>query len=250
MAAKVAVCSLFRSNASFVAPYFSHICDWQYPNDRIVVVCVEGDSTDDTPQRLLKAAKRYRKSGLAVIVDKYDLGAPHYPSVIDPNRLSVLAKTWNRGLELALLEKPDYVLILDSDIRTPTNLLSRLLSRNKDVIAPMFFVEGADDAKGQGRFRDTWAYWAGTRSFTERHPYHIKYCRGVFEVDGVGVPLIKASVLRAGARFTEAEEVKGLCREIKTRGYRIYVDGTIAVWHPPLADTCCASSKSPTPESS
>jgi hypothetical protein len=36
------------------------------------------------------------------IASKLDFGKPHYPSIIHPERMQVLATSWNKALELAL----------------------------------------------------------------------------------------------------------------------------------------------------
>lgn len=219
----VAICSLFRNSQNIIKQMAADRAKWNYPAHKLWHICVEGDSTDNTPQELRRLAAQDNR----YVIIKKDFGTQHYPSIIHPIRMRVLAISWNIALEAALARQVDNILILDSDLVTPSNLLLSLLRHKVDVVAPLLLLEGTN------RFRDTWGYWGNNTNFIERYPYHKDFKKGLFKMDSVGVPLMKSTIIRDGARFGYADEIRGLCKNIKSRGYSIYVDGTISVWHPP-----------------
>jgi len=221
---KIAVCTLFRNNAKDALHTFKQRMEWKqqvgYKYD-IIHVCLEGDSIDDTYETIQSFQDR-----LNIILIKHDTGGPHYPSHAIPDRLITLGKLSNIVLERAMEENPSYILWLDSDVTIPKNYINRLLSHNKDVVAPMFFFENST------YFRDTWGYRVNNELFTNRYPYCKTYRNNeLFEVDSVGLPLISAKVIKDGARFGD-EEIVDLCRSIRALGYKIFVDPSISVTHP------------------
>lgn len=217
---KVAVCSLFRNNPHDVARTFGERALWNYDRDRVIHICIEGDSTDDTYEKLQQV------QGFRTIVRKVDQGTPHYGSYAIPERLEALGKLWNLGLEIALDEGAEHLLMLDADITTPSRMLNRLIGHKKDVVSPMFFFEKSVF------WRDTWGYHAGGSDFMNRYPYHRNYNgRGLFEVDCVGVPFMRRAVAESGARYGP-HEVRSLCAEVKAKGFSVWVDPGMAIYHP------------------
>lgn len=195
---------------------------WNYPAHKLWHICVEGDSTDNTPQELRRIATQDNR----YIIIKKDFGTKHYPSIIHPIRMRILATSWNIALEAAIARQVDYIMILDSDLITPPNLLLRLLRHNVPAVAPLLLLENSN------RFRDTWGYFGNKTHFTERYPYHKDFKHGLFQIESVGAPLIKSKIITEGARFDCVDEIRGLCRNIRERGHSIYIDGTTSIWHP------------------
>ena len=217
---RLAICSLFRDNVADVRRTFIERSRWQYDKDRILHICIEGDSKDGTYEAL-KAIDRKN-----VIVEKVDQGTVKIGSFAEPGRLKALAQLWNRAFEIALERKVQHVFLLDSDITVPPQVIPKLLESKKDVISPMFFFENSIF------FRDTWAYHKDGVDFINRHPYHVSHCNNVlYEVDGVGCPLMHYKVLADGARCDE-NEVRGLSKSIKELGYKIFMDPRLAIYHP------------------
>jgi len=219
----IAICSLFRDNADDVKRVFANRERWQYPQDQLLHVCVEGDSQDDTYDALCKMKAKHR-----VIVAQYHCGRPRFPSVIEPERLSVLAKTSNVALDIAMAEKPSHIMWLDSDVTTQDQLLPILLEAERDLVAPMFYFERSIF------FRDTWGYRNPDGSeYTNRPPFAANYDRKKpFEASSVGLPLFRASVAEAGARFTEEEEMVGFCRSARALGFKIFCHPHVYAEHP------------------
>ncbi len=219
---KLAVISLFRDNVDDVQRCFLERVRWQFDQKQILHICIEGDSKDGTYEALKKV------NGFRTIVEKIDQGTEKIGSYAEKGRLEALAALWNRGLDIAVAEKAHHTIILDSDITVQPNVIRRLLGHGKEVISPMFFFEKSIF------FRDTWAYHKDGVDFINRYPYHSCHKNNVlFEVDGIGIHLMKYEVLRSGARC-DHNEVRGLSQKIKELGYKIWIDPGVAVYHPRL----------------
>lgn len=219
---KLAVISLFRDNSADVRRTFTERMRWGLEQKSVLHICIEGDSQDDTYEQLQKV------SSFRTIVEKIDQGTNKIGSFAESGRLQALAKLWNRGLDIAAAEKAHFTFILDSDITVSPGVLPALIQHNKDVISPMFYFENSIF------FRDTWAYHKDGVDFINRHPYHRCHTNNrLFEVDGVGCPLMKYEVLARGARCDD-NEVRGLSKAIKELGYKIWMDPKLAIYHPRL----------------
>lgn len=217
---KIAVCSLFRDCVDDVRRTFIERSKWKYDRNKIVHICMEGDSVDGTWEEFDSI------HGFNIIKEKIDSGSPKYGSFAIPERLILLANLWNRALDLAVSEKAHYILMLDSDIITPPNIIQNLMSHGLPVVAPMFYFENSDF------FRDTWGYRVNNEQFSNRYPYHPAFKNGkLFEASSVGVPFMKYEVVKNGARCTD-QEVVGLCGSITKLGYKIYIDSMTSVYHP------------------
>lgn len=228
---KLAVCSLFRDCVNDVKRTFIERAKWNYDRNKIIHICIESDSVDGTYEAIRSI------NGFNVISVKVDFNAPKYGSYIIPERLNILAKLWNKALDIAVAEKAYNTLMLDSDITTPPNMIQDLLKHNVSVVAPMMYFENTDF------FRDTWGYRVNNEQFSNRYPYHPTYKRNkLFEASSVGVPFMKYEVLRDGARC-DGNEVVGLCQSIRQLGHKIYVDPTISTYHPRMPGidipACC-----------
>lgn len=216
----LAVCSLFRNNVADVKRTFHERGTWQIKGKNVLHICIEGDSEDGTYEELKKVA------GFNTVVEKIDQGTKRIGSFAEPARLKALAQLWNRALDIAQAEKAHYTFLLDSDITVPPSVLPKLMAHDKHVVAPMLYFEKSVF------FRDTWAYHKDGANFLNRYPYHKAYLNNkLFEVDGVGCPLMKYEVLAKGARCDD-EEVKGLSQNILNLGYKIFVDPHLGIYHP------------------
>jgi hypothetical protein len=218
----IGLCTLFRDSSFDVKRMLEERKKWDYPQDKLLHICMEGDSTDSTYDDLLGY-----KSSLRMIVEKHDCGRQKFGSVAEPERLQILAALWNKALDIAVAEGTDYICIVDSDISVAGSIMKRLLSHDKDVIAPMLFFEKSV------YFRDTWAYRGiNGECFQNRPPYHKDYKRtSLVPVNSVGFPLMKKEVVAAGARC-DHNEVVGLCDKIRELGFLLFVDPLAITYHP------------------
>lgn len=199
-----------------------HLLSKSYPFLRWVWVV--GDSSDETERYLQDAVWVY--SGQAAIeVVRADTGISGSEP---PERMLRLSRSASAGLDRVRPED-DYVIIHESDILSPPNLVERFLATGKCPVAG-WPVLGDPST---GAFYDTWAYRKDGHKFSNSPPYHASYQPDrPFEVDGVGtVWMFHADDVRAGVRCETLAAVE-LCQKLRARGREIWVDPTIVVVQP------------------
>jgi hypothetical protein len=123
----------------------------------------------------------------------------------------------------------DYLLLHESDLHTPPDLVGRFLKDGLCPIAGWITLT----VNGYQMFYDTWAYRKDGQMFSNYPPYHPCYTPDQpFEVDSFGSCwLCYAEDIRAGARC-ERLAVLDLCRQFKDKGRRLWIDPTIPVVQP------------------
>lgn len=218
----VTIVSAFRDSASHVASYAERILNLDYDPACLRLVCVEGDSVDGTWTMLQRWASWDRR----VILVKCDTGKKRYGSVIHPERFQILAQVFNAGMDAVDLEWSEYVMFIPSDIQFKADLLAHLVAHNKDLIAPFTFT---DD-----RHYDLWAMSRNGRDFGWFLEADVPALFGTepIEMSTIGGTLLmKADVLRSGARYTPEEVDRGLCKMARERGFSCWVDPTLKVRH-------------------
>jgi hypothetical protein len=183
---------------------------------------VEGDSVDGTWPALADAQAQDPR----ISVVRFHTGKPKYGSIVNADRFATLATVFNCALGHVDLGWSDYVLFLPSDIVYTPDLLTRLLSHDRDIIAPFSWTE-------HGRLYDTWGFTRDGKALG-------RIARGSVgdqpvQMDTVGgTVLIRAEVLRAGVRYTSEEVDRGFCRMATERGFTVWADPSTAVYHPPF----------------
>lgn len=225
---KVLIHSLFRNRAAHVEKFLVQLALLDWPSKRLELLCNEGDSTDETPALLDRLAPECH---FPATVFHRSFGGPLFGSVWDPFRLRLLAEVSNWGIEQAMKRDFDYLLFCESDLLLPTNLLRRLVSIERDVVAPQIL------SRGSGGFYDTKCFvnLQGQEFQGQRLPENGE----PFEVQSVGsCVLVRRAVLEirealdGGVRMTPQESIRGFCGEARARGFHVYTDPTLLVWHP------------------
>lgn len=239
----LAILSLFRDSAWYLDNYIRQVerLAWCWPGT-VRVYAVEGDSTDDTLDRLAAwdwQAANEGPPGLSVEVVKYDHGFRKVGSTQHPKRLESLAQVGNAGLDaIAEDDWADVVWFIDSDYKWKPTTAIRLWDHGKRAIAPYPMAR----SRQRGRFfYDTWGWSIGRRPFRQwGPPYHpaVKG-KGPHEVTTVGGSLMMdAQLVYDGARMTPSEPIRGLCRQIGDMGETIWADPQTRIWHLyPWSDT-------------
>ena len=223
---KVALISLFRNNSGDVGRIISEYRQHGFTPDRLIRICVEGDSEDDTFAALESASK-----SIPLVLRKFDQGNPHYKSEINRHRLECLTRCWNIGLELFLESDAEFGMIIDSDIAMPDNIIPILLQECRGIIAPLMLFEASMF------FRDTWGY----RDLNDNDFYNHPPFTGnfdwlkPFEVSSVGLPFFHRNIIESGLRFSD-DEVVGFCRAARRQGHRIFATPNARVYHPRVVE--------------
>jgi len=220
----ITIVSAFRNSSAHVPAYLTRLNALDWPKENVRAIFVEGDSTDDTLLQLQMACVADRR--LKQI--KCDTGKPHYGSIVHPERFQTLARVFNAGLDAVDLAWSDYVMFMPSDIVYQPDLLQRLTSWRKDLIAPFMWMSG--------RFYDIWGFVdLQGRNFQPFTPDEVgRYGDQPFRMAMVGgVILMRYEIVMAGCRYSPADVDHGLCRDAFAHGFSCWADPTTHVEHPP-----------------
>lgn len=218
----VTICAPFRDGV-YLANFIEQVDALDYPHAQLRIVCVEGDSVDDTWEYLGDWAQEDKR----VTLRKCDTGQRKYPSIVHPDRFALLAQVFNTALDAVDLIWSDYVLFTPSDVRFDADVLTRLLAHEVDMVAPMFWLGDI--------FYDVWGMIYRGENFTHftRQWAADNFKGALLEMDTIGgMILMHADVLRAGCRYTPAEVDQGLCREAQAEGFRCWLDTDTHIEHP------------------
>lgn len=230
---RVALCSIWRNDAHRdlavrVAHLLSKVDD--YPDLRWVWAV--GDSEDDTAAQLLKLRMDY---DVTVVVA--NSGITGYQPASRLRRLSVTANALWREIDgddpaRAGGQPDDYVLVHESDIVSPPDIVTRLVERAQAGICPVAAWSTLDLAPGLRVFYDTWATRRDGVHFTNNAPYHAAYQPDApFAVDSFGTVYLFSA---ADAPRIEMRDgaVLDLCRQLRQAGRTLWMDPTIIVEQP------------------
>lgn len=200
----------------------AHLLGKSYPG--LEWVWVVGDSTDSTYEALDGVCANHPSGDQ---VDIYDIG-PTPTMVTDPNpRLRAFSRAAQRGLD-SVWGDIETVVIHESDIESPPDLVEQLLAVDGDVVGAWPVLES------RAVFYDTWAYRGlDGEHFTNGYPWHRDYREDApFEVQSVGtVWRFPAAAVRRGLACTQFGAVE-LCRGLRQQGYRIWCDPRLIVVQP------------------
>jgi glycosyltransferase involved in cell wall biosynthesis len=128
-----------KDGAPYLDRYLDNLFKLDYPAEEISLGLLEGDSTDDTSDRLLANLPELTKRLRRVTFISRDFGFPSPERWWDPaiqrRRRSAIAKARNHLLSRTLGEE-EWVLWLDIDVTEyPRDLVQRLLGAGKDIVA-------------------------------------------------------------------------------------------------------------------
>lgn len=201
-------------------------------------VWVVGDSSDSTEIRLRHFARYMRDTeGEDITVVRHDTGERHaMKSVENVARLRVLSRTADAGLnEIAMSVGDDYVIVHESDLISPANIVEHFVKNGYCPIAGSPFI----DLPNGRVFYDTWAYRVGGARFPQTWPPCPGWPDGVNRVDSAGsVLMIHADDVRRGARFGVGGMVE-LCKVLREQfGRRIYFDKRVEIEQPVALWSC------------
>src|SRR5271163_2165819 len=122
--------------------YCERVGKLTYPHGRISLGFLESDSSDTSFEELDRHLAALRKEFRRVTLSKRDfgykipIGVHRSADAIQTERRTILAKSRNYLLFLALKDE-DWVLWLDADvIDYPPDIIERLLATGKDIVQP------------------------------------------------------------------------------------------------------------------
>lgn len=213
-----------RDAEPFLERCFELLLSVDYPKDRIRIVFCEGDSTDDTANKLRTLIDRYADQFRDVSITTFEVRSeldrskrwlPH----LQHSRRSNLARVRNHLIDVGLTEDDHWVLWIDVDVCDyDTGIIGRLLSEQAKVVTPDCVLEWDGSSYDLNAFNDdgetrNHAYYKHVESGLYMPPahHHARRHLHVFRftdrvpLSSVGgtMLLVHASVHRAGVRFPE-----------------------------------------------
>jgi glycosyltransferase involved in cell wall biosynthesis len=212
---KVLVATPLRNEEQNLPRFFSLLESLDYPTELLSLAFLEGDSTDNTYEKLLEWKNSH--PSLKIWLKKLDLG-------MEKTKFERLAISRNTIVEEALKDE-DYVFWLEGDVETlPTETLKSLIDDNRDIVTALLVF---DEPPLRSR------YFLGK---TDR-PYIKDIPEGLVQVGWVGgVFLVKRRVCEAQVKCDvrkDLGETVSFCLNAKEHGFSCYVDTRIKVKHKP-----------------
>lgn len=223
----VAVVSMFRDATAYLDRYFAQVIALRVlleaQGDRLRVVAVENNSTDDTWDRL----SAFTHNELGTLVEAHD-DCPYWPSVDVPDRWRHLA--WVQNHTLTELDDGDDIYVyVESDLTwDPTELLA-LIGRYDETEA--WSVPIYSKVRG-GRYYDSWGSRMNGTSLAGRAPYHPDWKPEPMVMDSVAAIIVCSAQVARQCRFSPEDGVLGFCRDLKSLGVTIMLDPALAAVHP------------------
>lgn len=190
------------------------------------MIAVEGDSTDNTRNELHALGE----AGAPISVFICNHGCRVFGSTEEEDRLAALSQVGNAILS-SVDQDDDVLIYVESDLiwkaYTMICLIDEVMN-GKDVIAPMIFA-------GKN-FYDIFVYRGldGER-FSPFPPYHKHLTLSEtlpVEVESVGSCLVMKAEVARNCRIRDDRALLGFCKDVREKGYKIFVDPTQRVYHP------------------
>jgi hypothetical protein len=219
----IAILSLFRdSQAWYIERYYQQIAALDYPPEKLKVYLVEGDSVNSAQVNhdLANMAQKLVTLDIKATKIIHNTGNAYHKAIINPMRMSTLAKTANAGLQAISDDRfADKILLLESDLLYSPDLILKLLETEKDVIAPLIMARDA--------FYDIWGFRTLDGQMTT--PTFHQEVNGLTELSSVGsIYLFPAEPIYKGMRYPEEDCAVGMCRQLRKVGYKIWTTNIIA----------------------
>jgi glycosyltransferase involved in cell wall biosynthesis len=195
----VLILTPLKDAAPHLATHVRLLTTLTYPHRQISLGFLEGDSRDDTADRLSGELRQLRREFAGADLWRRDFGFALPPGThrsdprIQPERRRVLARARNHLLSHALRDQ-DWVLWLDVDLTFyPPDIIERLLDVGKNIVQPHCVLDPGGPTFDQNAWR-------------EKGRYHLDDLRdegAVVPLDTVGgtMLLIRADLHRDGLIF-------------------------------------------------
>lgn len=226
----VAIGSMFRDSNKHgriwerLMPYYELGFALRQDGHNLTCVFVENDSKDDTYYQLNEFGGCGHVD--SILVRKTD-DCPYWGSVDHPDRWRHLAWVAN-GVFEELDGSEDAVIYVESDLIWEPATMLRLLEHLEtvDAVAPCNMHRGA--------WYDTWGSRIGGVRFQAQPPYHpaLVGAEGLVPVESTaGCTAMRGEVAKQ-VRFQPEDCYVGLCRDVRSHGYGLWLDPSLTVEHP------------------
>ena len=224
---RVCIMSLWRNDAErSLESRVAHLGSKARHTDHdIFYLWLVGDTTDTTTRDLIDASGRFLPNHLITPAHIYEAESGVGPGEDMPTRRRRFSSNAN-ALFAAIPEDADYVLLHESDIQSPDNIVDRLFNNFLPCAAwPVLELNGRD------QFYDTWAF---RQVDGERFPSWAKAPHAgdvPFEVGSFGTVWMAPAPLVRDRVISELCVVD-LCRQWSAEGHQLWCDPRIVVRQP------------------
>lgn len=194
---------------------------WDAP---IHLICVEGDSTDGTYDRLKQHPPQVAEFTLLHV----EHGGPFFDSKPYPQRWRQMALACNAVLVHANLT-PQTFLYVESDLIWDVRTLKALVNDLKEVpaVAPMSFM-----LNNPVLFYDVWGHTKNGQKFGHHAPYHNHIDpHHLSIIDTAGSCFAVRKQLLPHISFSYEDCIRGIGRTIRSAGHDLWLDPQLAVYH-------------------
>lgn len=227
----VVICSAFRNASGYIDRYFEQIYELErllfLRGDCLSLVLGYGDSTDNTGTLLFEQTS----GGIGARLIDVSHGGQAFGSIVNAERFRQLAYVGNKILANVPFADADAVIWLESDLIWEPCVIVELLNHLQwhACVAPMIM-----DSPPANTFYDTWAFRRGGICFVKQSPYHAGMMGGdhMVEMDSVGSCVVMRADAIRGVIVPEDDVLVGVCRQIKDKGGRVFMDTSQKVFHP------------------
>jgi hypothetical protein len=232
----VTLCSMFRNMGNRLYLYIKQIEHLSYllrgRGDCVHFIWCEGDSTDETSDKLRKVAASDNLAGFhSIDLFQYHHGGPEYGSVVNATRFANLAKVCNAVWQ-RVPQDADVVLWVESDLIWEPDTMVKLIDSlsTYPAVSPMVLLKR--DGYPPGYFYDNWAARKNGVRIGTMPPYFPGWDMVTpLEVDSAGSVLAIRGDLARQVTWPEEDVIVGLCRQISKVGGRIWVNPNLKVVH-------------------
>ncbi|AZO60066.1 MAG: glycosyl transferase [Mesorhizobium sp.] len=220
----LAVLVPLRDAAQHIEPFLAALRQLDYPKNRMKLVFCEGDSSDDSWERLQGATAALGKDYREVVLLRKQLGTEldrdkRANRQLQRVRRSGIAKVRNHLIDKGLTEEDDWALWIDIDVWCfPADVVTRLIARGHRIVAPHCVkVPGGDSFdlnsfvtvrhnRDHNYFRHVHdgLYQPPRHTHARLHMSDVRHLDSI-GLDGVGgtMLLVDAALHRGGLRFPE-----------------------------------------------
>lgn len=221
----IGICSIFHNSTAYLDRFSRQVVALEaaHPIETVLVFGVESGSDDGTWEKLsgIRASGSFRR------VDPPP--DAHYEHIDDSRRWAAIAKSANVALDMATARNMEFVVYVESDLIWKPSMMIDLVNTLMVVpaVAPMCFW------LRNGHFYDTWGYRRNGVMFHPEPPYH-PYIPpvGLTPIDSAGSCIAMRREVFSQCRFQPEDGIVGLCRDIKAKGFQLWLDTGLAVCHP------------------
>jgi hypothetical protein len=221
---EIAICSIVRDGMGYLPAYRRQLENLNLRDgDSWRLYILEGDSTDGTFDFL----KQWEATDPRIKVGRECVGE----ALDKDNRAARLAQAANACINLIPNgSSHTHVLWLEADLCFPPELVTRLLAKDVDIIAPIIYLGGY--------FYDTWGFrdlkgkkWKSPASSNRNFkPFRL------IEMSSVGsCVMFRRAIWDSGIRFRGTYDdglLVGVCQDARRKGNRVWADTSTAILHP------------------